>query len=259
MNFSLIKNGSIIGGVIISIFLHTAWTDCLAQDEQSDAAGIYLRVYEATQHALLQDPVIQNGVYYSYPYYNANGHPFLGQKEFASGSVIFRGKLYEDLSINYDLFNQQVILSREYDGVLQMNLLASQFLSGFYLKGKQFILADFQTGAPEYYQVVAEAGTISCYYSWYKERREIHDSGNRSIYSFSEQKNKRYLLLEGQLYRYKNNKSFTKIFPDASRAMIKAYLQEYQLMVMEASDLTMESLIEYCDRIVIQDSNQGGE
>jgi len=259
MNFSLIKNGSIIGGVIISIFLHTAWTDCLAQDGQSEAAGTYLQVYEATQHALLQDPVIQNGVYYSYPYYNANGHPFLGPKEFASGSVIFRGKSYEDLSINYDLFNQQIILSHAYDGVLQMNLLASQFVSGFHLKGKQFILADFQTGTPEYYQVISETGTISCYYSWYKERREIRDSGNRSIYSFSEQKNKRYLLLEGQLHRYKNNKSFIKIFPDAGRAMIRSYLQEHQILVLETSDQTMESLIEYCDGILVQDSNQGGE
>lgn len=259
MNFSQFKNGSIIGGVIISIFLLAAWTDCLAQESKGDDAATYLQIYEATQRALLNDPVIQNGVYYTYPYYNAVGHPFLGQKEFETGSVIFREKPYNELSINYDLFNQQLILSREYDGVLQMNLLATHFVSGFHLKGKQFILADFQGGAPEYYQVISETGTISCYYSWYKERREIRDSGNRSIYSFSEQKNKRYLLLEGQLYRYKNNKSFVKIFPDASRAMIKAYLQENQILVLEASDQSMESLIEYCDRIRNQDSNPGGE
>jgi len=259
MNFSQFKNGFITGGVIISIFLLAGWTDCLAQESQSDAAGTYLQVYEATQRALLLDPVIQNGVYYTYPYYNSVGHPFLDQKEFETGSVVFRDKTYEELSINFDLFNQQLILSREYDGVLQMNLLATQFVSGFHLKGKQFILADFQGGALEYYQVISETGIISCYYSWFKERREIRDSGNRSIYSFSEQKSKRYLLLDGQIYRYKNNKSFLKIFPDSSRAIIKAYLQDNQLLVLEASDQTMGSLIEYCYRIMNQDSNPGGE
>ncbi len=228
----------------------------MGQDSQGNASDIYFQVYEATQSALRQDPVIQNGIYYSYPYYNAIGHPFLGQKEFETGSVVFREKSYEELSINYDLFNQQLILSRELDGVLQMNLMATQFVSGFYLKGKQFIKADFIGGDTEFFQVISETGTISCYYSWYKERREVRDSGNRSIYSFSDQKSKRYLYLGGQLKRYKNNKSFLKIFPDASRALIKDYLQENHLLVMEASDQAMLSLIGYCDTVLNQESNQ---
>ncbi|RLD66640.1 MAG: hypothetical protein DRJ29_13295 [Bacteroidetes bacterium] len=259
MKFSQSKIGSIIGGVIISIFLVADWTACLAQEGQANASEVYLQVYEATQSVLSHDPVIQNGVYYTYPYYNAIGHPFLGQKEFETASVIFRGKSYEALSINYELFSQQIILSREYDGVLQMNLLAPEFVSGFYLKGKQFIKADFQEGAPEFFQVISETPTISCYYSWYKERREVHDSGNRSIYSFSDQKSKRYLYLGEQLTRFKSNKSFLKIFPDASKALIKDYLQENQVLVLEASDQEMRSLINYCDRVLDQALNQGGE
>ncbi len=228
----------------------------MGQGSQGNASDMYIQVYEATQSALSQDPVIQNGIYYTYPYYNAIGHPFLGQKEFETGSVVFREKSYTDLSINFDLFNQQLILSREFDGVLQMNLMATQFVSGFYLKGKQFIKADFQGGIPEYYQVISETSNISCYYSWYKERREVRDSGNRSIYSFSDQKSKRYLYLGGQLTRYKNNKSFLKVFPDTPRSLIKNYLQENQLQVLEASDQEMLSLIGYCDRVLNQESNQ---
>ncbi len=225
----------------------------MGQGSQGNASDMYIQVYEATQSALSQDPVIQNGIYYTYPYYNAIGHPFLGQKEFETGSVVFREKSYTDLSINFDLFNQQLILSREFDGVLQMNLMATQFVSGFYLKGKQFIKADFQGGIPEYYQVISETSNISCYYSWYKERREVRDSGNRSIYSFSDQKSKRYLYLGGQLTRYKNNKSFLKVFPDTPRSLIKNYLQENQLQVLEASDQEMLYLIGYCDRVLNQD------
>jgi hypothetical protein len=201
MLFSQTKIGSILKGSIIYIVLIVSWTASMGQGSQGNASDIYLQVYEATQSALSQDPVIQNGIYYTYPYYNAIGHPFLDQKEFETGSVVFREKSYKELSINYDLFNQQLILSRELDGVLQMNLMATQFVSGFYLKGKQFIKADFIGGDTEFFQVISETGTISCYYSWYKERREVRDSGNRSIYSFSDQKSKRLtaLFLLGKL------------------------------------------------------------
>jgi len=259
MIFQQAENVSITRGAIIYIILIVSWTVSIGQESRDLAALTYNQVYEATQTVLLNDPVIQNGVYYSYPYYNAIGHPFLGQKEFDLGSVVFREKLYGDLSINYDLFNQQLILSREYEGVLQMNLLAIQFVSGFYLKDKQFIKADFQGGVPEFFQVIAETGTISCYYAWYKERREVRDSGNRSIFSFSDQRSKRYLLLDGQLARYKNNKSFLRIFPDAGRTLIKDYLQENQLLVLDASDQAMGSLIGYCDRVLNQVTNRGGE
>jgi hypothetical protein len=201
MLFSQTKIGSILKGSIIYIVLIVSWTASMGQGSQGNASDIYLQVYEATQSALRQDPVIQNGIYYTYPYYNAVGYPFLDQKEFETGSVVFREKSYKELSINYDLFNQQLILSRELDGVLQMNLMATQFVSGFYLKGKQFIKADFIGGDTEFFQVISETGTISCYYSWYKERREVRDSGNRSIYSFIDQKSKRLtaLFLLGKL------------------------------------------------------------
>lgn len=248
-----------MGGVIFVIFLITVWAPapCEAQESQQDNALLYTQVYEATRKAMLHDPLIQNGVLYTYPYYNADGHPFLGQKEFAGGSVVFREKTYEGLSLNYDLFNQLLILSREYQGVLQMNLLEPEFVSGFQLKGKSFIHAAFDGETPGFFQLISEQQKISCYYAWYKDRREVHDSGNRSIYSFSGEKSKRYLLQEGQLQRYKSNKTFVKLFPDEARDQIKEYMQENRTLVMEANDLVMNQLIEYCNRILHQLSNRG--
>ena len=248
-----------MGRVIYAILLISVWTPCWTQESQSEKEELYLQVYEAVQTASLDDPFIQNGEYYTYPYYNANGHPFLGTKEFETGSVVFRGKTYEGLSLNYDLFNQQLILSREQNGVLQMNLLAPEFVSGFILKGKQFRKLASNGEAPAFYQLISENGGISCYYSLFKDRREIRDSGNRSIYSFSEQKSRRYLLLDKQLHRYKSNKTFLKIFPDKSRAQIKEYLKENRINVMEADNQLMMRLTDYCDKVLNQMENQRGD
>lgn len=250
MNLVKSETGSIFGGVIIFILLIAVWAPCEAQESQQNKTDSYSQVYEAAQKALLQDPLIQNGVYYTYPYYNAEGHPFLGQKEFDTGSIVFREKAYEGLSLNYDLFNQLIILSREYKGVLQMNLLDPEFVSAYQLKGKSFIRAGFDGDAPAFYQVISETGSISCYYAWYKDRREIRDSGNRSIYSFSEAKSRRYLLLEGKLSRYKSNKTFVKLFPDSSRAGVKEYIQENRILVMEATDQVMSQLVLHCNELL---------
>ena len=57
MKFSQSRIGSIIGGVIISIFLIADWTACLAQEGQANASEVYLQVYEVTQSVLSHDPV----------------------------------------------------------------------------------------------------------------------------------------------------------------------------------------------------------
>ena len=251
------KRSSFIGGALIILILFTGINTCLAQTGRSGMAEVYREIYNSTLEALNDDPLIQNGVYYSYPYYSAQGHPFMFDKEFESGSVEFRGKHYEGLSINYELFNQQLILSWEVEGMLQMSLLDPNFVSGFELNGQQFVKAESEEGVPAYYQVISSKSLISCYYGWYKDRREIRDSGNRSIFSFSERKSRRYLYLEGQLLRYKSNKSFLKILPEEARDQVKAFMQSNSLLVMEAGEEEISRLVSFCNEILLQKTGEG--
>lgn len=231
----------------------------LAQEGNAGDPDAFQQVYRAAQQAVEHDPFIRNGIYYTYPYYNAQGHPFLDTKEFGPGGANFRGKYYDGLSINYDLFNQQVILSWEYEGVLQMSLLAPEFLEGFQLKDKQFVKADLEDGSAAFFQVVSRAPGLACYYAWYKERREIRDSGNRSFYSFSDQKRRHYLMLDGRLLRYKSNRSFLKLFPETLREAVRSYISDAQIEVMESSDTDMDKLISYASSVMDDNSERGGE
>jgi len=63
MIFSQTEIGSTLKGSIIYVILILSWTACIGQESRSDAARTYSQVYEATQTVLLNDPVIQNGVY----------------------------------------------------------------------------------------------------------------------------------------------------------------------------------------------------
>ena len=232
----------------------SAW----AQSQELDLDGEYLEIYQGTEKALKNDPLLQNGLFYAYPYFSAHGNPFLGDGEFESGTVIFREKSYEGISINYDIFNQQIILSRKTGDMLLMNLMANEFISGFSFKGKNFIRATLPGESASFYQVISESKNIACYYIWYKERREILDAGNQRIYSFSEEKSKYYLFMDGMLNQYKNNRSYIQLLLDGAGDEIKRYLKENRLNVKEASDQEMLVLIEYCNSILDRDSKLGG-
>jgi len=258
-NLSQFLMNSIAERVIFSILIIAACIPGMAQSNDLADDGKYIEIHQATKGALAFDALLQNGLYYAYPYFSAVGHPFLGDGEFGTGSVIFREKSYEGITINYDIFNQQIILSRKLDEMLQMNLLANEFISGFSFQGKHFIKASFEGESSPFFQVISLGPNISCYYAWYKERREVLDSGNQRIYSFSEQKSKHYLLLDGKLLRYKNNRSFVHLRPAAVRDAPKKYLKLNKVLVKDANDQVMRTLIEHCNTILDQISNQKGE
>ena len=66
------------------------------------------------------------------------------------------------------------------------------------------------------------------------------------IFSFSDPKRRYYLLLDGALYRYKNNRSFLNTLPEPARASIREYLKENRIQVGVVNDTVMNEVIRYC-------------
>jgi hypothetical protein len=222
----------------------------LSQGEGQGHGILYQSVYDATRELQEVDPILQNGVFYTYPYYNAKGHPFLDRKDFTKGDLIFRDKRYEGVTLNYDVFNQQVILSRQAGKVQFMYLLSSEFVSEFLVNDKRFRFGSLGGQPARFYQVVAETGTVSCYYIWYKNRLESREGGGLAIYSFSEAKHRRYLSVDGDLYRLQNNRSLVKVLPAVAGDMVKDFLKENRIRVSEANDTIMNRVIRFCDTIL---------
>jgi len=215
--------------------------------------GIH-NLFAVARERLEIDPIIQNGIYYENTYYNARGHQFLEETRFNAGTVVFRNKEYRGVSINYDIFNQQVILSKKSGDVLRMNILTEKFLSAFSINGRQFIRTAFEGNNTGFYQVLQETDNLSCYYYWYKDRRESLE-GNFRIYSFSEPLRKSYVLFKNDLYRFKNNRSFLRIFPDDAKPEIRRFLKRNSLSVKKADNITMSRVIRFCDTLLNQSEN----
>ena len=217
-----------------------------AQPTVSGPENEFLTIFNVASEKSAIDPLIQNGSYYENPYYNAKGHPFIGDGEISNGSVLYRNKTYNGVSLMFDIFNQQVILGKRSNGVMRMNVLTDDFISEFSIDSVTYKRLDIENSKFLYYQVVAETDMLGCYYYLFKSRMESHDAGKMMIYSFSDPKRKSYILIDNEYNRYKNNSSFVKIFPDSARDPIKKYLKANKISVNEANDHTMRAVLQFC-------------
>ena len=270
-------------GIIVLLILESVFTPGYSQTTTPSSGNEFMAVYDAAKEQFGTDPLLMNGIYYENPYYNAKGHPFLGDGDFYQGSVVFRNKKYEGVNLKYDIYNQQLIIeqSREdargsvvigdvrYEGVSIsydenqqmvikqkvgepsiMNLLANEFVSEFSMDGMEFRKISFDDDVPSFYQVLSENSDVSCYYYWQKLRYKSQDDGDRSIFVFTQQKLKSYLYINDELVRYRNNRSFLKLFAGEAKSQIRSYMRSSRIKVNEAESFVIKDLVDYCQRTV---------
>lgn len=227
------------------------------------------------------DPLLMNGIYYENPYYNSKGHPFLGDGEFYLGTVDFRNKHYKDVNLKYDIYNQQLIIDQSrldsrasiifqnvrYEGLtIQvdennqqivinqdagqpkiMNLLANEFVSEFTMNKMHFKKLQFEGQEEAFYQVIAEEESVRCYYYVYKNRFKSQDEGDRTVFVFSEEDYRSYLMVKDQIYRYRNNRSFLKAFHGQAKTDIRNYLKNNHIKVNRSDEKILKDLISFCE------------
>lgn len=269
--------------IIILLILESLFTPGFSQITDPSSHNDYMAVYKAAKDKFGTDPLLMNGIYYENPYYNAKGHPFLGDGEFYQGSVVFRNKKYENVNLKYDIYNQQLIVeqSREdargsiligdvrYDGVSIsydenqqivikqevgkpriMNLLSNEFVTEFSIDGMQFKKLTVEDNEPSFYQVISENPDLDCYYYWQKVRYKSQKDGDRSIFIFTEQKYKSYLVINNEFLRYRKNRSFLKLFSGDAKNQIRTYMRSRHIKVNKVESFIIKDLVEFCQQSV---------
>lgn len=270
----------------LTLLFITILTLGYSQTPAGEVQNDYQAIYNSVKEQFGIDPLLMNGIYYENPYYNAKGHPFLGDGEFYLGSVNFRNKKYENVNLKYDIYNQQLIIdqSREdsrgsvvfqnvrYEGLSVkfdeesqqmvinqeagkpkiMNLLANEFVTEFSMDGMQFKKLALEGDEPEYYQVIGAEKDIQCYYFLYKNRFKSQNEGDRTVFVFSDKNYRSYLVIDNKVTKFRSNGSFLKQFQGVSKSQIRTYLRSNQIKVKRANDLVMKELIHYCQEILDQ-------
>lgn len=194
------------------------------------------------------DPLLFNGRYYTFsPPLNTGGNQFLQDTNFEEGSVTIRGVKYNGLMLNYDVYNQQLVLkySTREDAV-NFIVLSDAWLESFTVGGLQFENIALPDSTKQTFQVIG-SGPDRILYSWEKKLSLDNFVGAKN-HVFSEARKQMFLLSNSRILSFSNNKSFSSLFNELRSDVIK-YIRGEKINVKRAPDKIMYQLINYCNSI----------
>jgi hypothetical protein len=195
------------------------------------------------------DPLLYNGRVYAYfPKPGTAGTPYLFPDFDAQGSVTLRGVTFTNVCINYDLYNQQLILN--YKTVLGSSSfieLSLAWLENFQIKDSHFEVVTSSDTSKRIFQVLG-SGTYQIRYSLYKALLPDSRTASRNFF-FTDSEKESFVFSGNKMNRYKNNRSFVGTFSSSQQDAIRKYIRKNKIKVKKASDLKMIELINYCNTL----------
>ena len=180
---------------------------------------------------------------------SGKSHPYFNTDRYRPGSLLLNGEAYDSVTINYDIFDQQLTL--QYPGNSGQDLkvvLNREMIDHFQIDGLTFRLMSFPETGSSFFQFVS-SGDISCFLRWEKRLNRSTYSGNTS-YKYSKQSREIYLQREGQLYVVRSRSSFTGIFEEAYQKEIKGFLRREKIRFRNASDEKLGDLMNFCIELI---------
>lgn len=193
------------------------------------------------------DPILYNGEIYAYqPPPSVNGNQFLTESEFQQGYVNIDGVIFNDLLLNYDIYNQFILLKFTLNYRTLIIKLNHENLNKFSIGNKHFCLLPGLKSNKIIYQYFGD-GKYQIMYQWQKELNLSNTQS--SYYKFLKPKKTNNLYVNNQLFKYKNNRTFLILFKDSDKSSIKTFLKEEKIKVKKASDQQINSLINFCNAL----------
>jgi len=195
------------------------------------------------------DQLLHNGKQYTYflPA-GTSGSPFFHGPEYEQGSVQIRGISYKNLLLNYDVYNQQLILRfKTLAGNEQLMAISNAWLEAFTFGNKQFELLALQDTMRQIYQVIG-TGDIRVLYSFTKIL-SLDKSYGATNFNFSKPTRESVLLIGSRPIKYKNNRSFIALFSPVNQPILKKFLRQQKINVKKANDLQMVKLMNFCNTL----------
>jgi hypothetical protein len=204
-------------------------------------------LYEFVEERYGPDQHLISGIEYINLHIRSKGHKFLDEDKFCKGRVVIDTKVYKDVFLKYDIFNQQVLLLIEHPlGGNKQIILNNLRIDEFEIKGRIFHKYTFPGIGTFFYQVIGN-DEMACLYHFKKQ--EIPRAIDKyTLSEFSDVQKKSYLYWQSELYAFKSTRSFVRIFSD-HQPQIKSFIRQNRFRVNRLNDAEMQQLISYCNSL----------
>jgi len=190
------------------------------------------------------DQTLYNGKKYTYVIlYTTTGHQYLITPQFTFGSVTIRGTRFENIFLNYDIFNQQLLM-RYLDptGAAITLEVSKAWLQGFTISNKNFEYLHVEQ-KPAIYQVLGKE-PLRILYFWRKVL-DLETVVGTANYVFKNPIRESFVLVDGKLLTFNSKGSFIRLFGPENKVEIKSYMRKNKIKIRRSSDQAMEEMINY--------------
>ncbi len=231
---------------LVLTFLILAVLHCTL-NAQEPGENIIAELNELVTESYGPDQHLINGIEYVNLHIRSDGHKFLDEDKFYEGRVVIDNKVYKDVFLKYDIFNQQVLLLiQQPAGGHKQIILNNLRIDEFEINGRIFHKYTFPHTRALFYQVIGN-DEMACFYHFRKQ--EIPRAIDQyTLSEFTEVQKKSYLHWQSELHAFKGTRSFIRIFPD-HQPQIKSYIRQNKLRVRKLNDAQMYWLISYCNSL----------
>jgi len=213
-------------------------------------SGIVLsqELYKESDKVYGPDPLIYNGKKYTYFLPSGTGgNQFFQSEEFLEGVIKVKGKTFTGIKINYDIYNQVLLLKYDDEtGAPQIIEVSEAWLEGFSLGQSGFRYIEFK-GESRFYQVLG-SGSQKVLYHWRKTLK-LNSSVGNSQFMFSAPLKSNYVMAEDEIYSYGSKGGFIKLFDPVHKTAIKNYLRDNRINPKKSPDKVMADLMDYISNL----------
>ncbi len=204
-----------------------------------------------SDHVYGFDPLLHNGRVYSFfPQPGTEGTQYMYSEFYTRGKITVRGTTFINLTLNYDIYNQQLILN--YTNALGSNSLielSKAWLESFEINGRHFEIFTAADTSTRICQVIG-AGPYSIRYYYFKKLLPDTRASSQK-YVFTDAEKDMFIYNGNELRKYKNNRSFVSVFKDTQQDMIRKYLRKQKIKVKRANDSKITELINFCNTLSV--------
>ena len=188
---------------------------------------------------------ISNGFIANEQYITNNSNLYFKDSKFSLGSVSYEDQFYADLYINYDSYNDELLLKPNGTEDLKSIIVKKEYTSSFTFLGRNFVNLTYNKKTSEnflngYFEEKIFAKNLILYTKYAKTRSEKIDK-NQLISEFSSF-NQFVILHDGKYLKYSQS-AIEQLFPDLKN-QIKFFYSENSLIQKSDEKSFVEMLLE---------------
>lgn len=199
------------------------------------------------QNPLKENQILYNGKEWHNLYTSIKGDQFLFSKDYLQGSVTINGKLYKNIRINYDVFNDEIITPTNHGAFVKLNKeMVDSFTVDFGFRTYRFLNTqeDSLTSIKGFVNVLYK-GKAALYV---KYKKEIQLLAVDDKYDLFYQTYRIYFLNDGVVHQITSKSDLLKIL-NKDKTQIKDFIKKNKLKISKKVPESFIPVIRYYDSI----------